>query len=70
MYEIEKYCNINIGGTANLLQIIANEENSIEKVIIASSRSIYGEGAYENKIGENSILPIEISKICRMATLM
>lgn len=52
MYEIEKYCNVNIIGTANLLQIIANEENSIEKVIIASSRSIYGEGAYENETGE------------------
>jgi len=46
MYEISKYSEVNIGGTANMLDILANEKNSIEKIILASSRAIYGEGKY------------------------
>jgi len=46
MYEIEKYTNINIGGTALLLDVLTNTKHKIEKVIIASSRAIYGEGKY------------------------
>lgn len=46
MYEIYKYCNTNIGGTAILLDILANEKHSIKKVIVAESRAIYGEGTY------------------------
>ncbi|MBE9585160.1 NAD-dependent epimerase/dehydratase family protein [Mucilaginibacter sp. JRF] len=49
MYQIEQYVNINIAGTAILLDILANEANSITKVVIASSRSIYGEGRYLSK---------------------
>lgn len=48
MYEIEKYSTVNIGGTAILFDILANDKNhSVEKIVIASSRSIYGEGKYE-----------------------
>lgn len=47
MYEIERYTNTNINGTALLLDILANSRNHrIEKMIVASSRSIYGEGKY------------------------
>ncbi len=46
MYEIEKYTNVNIGGTSIMLDILANTQHSIQKIIIASSRSIYGEGKY------------------------
>ena len=47
MYEIEKYCSTNIGGTAILLDILANKKTSVKKVIVAESRAIYGEGKYE-----------------------
>lgn len=47
MYEIYKYCNTNIGGTAILLDILANEKHTIQKVIVAESRAIYGEGMYK-----------------------
>lgn len=47
MYEIKKYVNINIGGTALMLDILTNEKHSIQKIIVASSRAIYGEGKYE-----------------------
>lgn len=46
MYEIEKYCGTNIGGTALLLDILANGKTPVKKVIVAESRAIYGEGAY------------------------
>lgn len=46
MYEIEKYTTVNVGGTAIMLDLLANNSHSVKKVIIASSRSIYGEGKY------------------------
>ncbi len=46
MYEIEKYTDVNIKGTSIFLDILANEPHSIKKMIIASSRAIYGEGKY------------------------
>jgi len=46
MYEINKYTEVNILGTANLLDILANENHRVEKLIIASSMSVYGEGKY------------------------
>lgn len=47
MYEIEKYTDVNIKGTSIFLDILANEKHSVKKMIIASSRSIYGEGKYD-----------------------
>lgn len=47
MYEIEKYNNVNIGGTAILLDILTNTKHEVSKVVVASSRAIYGEGRYQ-----------------------
>lgn len=46
MYEIQKYSNTNIEGTAILLDILANSDHKVTKLIVASSRAIYGEGKY------------------------
>lgn len=46
MYEINKYTEVNILGTSNLLDILANENHRVKKLIIASSMSVYGEGKY------------------------
>ncbi len=46
MYEIKRYSDVNIGGTALMLDILTNDKHSIKKVIVASSRAIYGEGKY------------------------
>lgn len=46
MYEIHRYVEANTLGGANLLDILANEEHQVEKLIVASSMSIYGEGKY------------------------
>ena len=47
MYEINKYVEVNTLGTANLLDILVNEKHKVEKLIIASSMSVYGEGKYK-----------------------
>ena len=47
MYEVQKYVDVNINGTAIFLDYLVNEKHSVEKVIVASSRAIYGEGKYK-----------------------
>lgn len=49
MYEIEKYTDVNVKGTSIFLDILANETHSIKKIVVASSRAIYGEGKYTCK---------------------
>ncbi|MGB7330095.1 MAG: NAD-dependent epimerase/dehydratase family protein [Terriglobales bacterium] len=49
MYEISRYTQTNIGGTAALLNYLANHKHKVNKIILASSRSVYGEGAYRCK---------------------
>lgn len=46
MYEIEKYVETNIGGTALLLDILTNTKHNVRRVLVAESRAIYGEGKY------------------------
>lgn len=46
MYEIEKYVNTNIGGTALMLDILTNTKHNVKRVVVAESRAIYGEGKY------------------------
>ncbi|MEO5865335.1 MAG: NAD-dependent epimerase/dehydratase family protein [Nitrospiraceae bacterium] len=46
MYAIRHYADVNIGGTALLLDLIANEPFPVRKIVVASSRAVYGEGKY------------------------
>lgn len=46
MYEINRYVDVNVGGTARMLDYIVNIPNQIKKIVVASSRAIYGEGKY------------------------
>lgn len=49
MYQIEKYTEVNINGTAIMLDLLTNTKHTVSKVVVASSRAIYGEGKYESK---------------------
>lgn len=49
MYQVSKYVDVNIGGTGIMLDILANNKTQVKKVVIASSRAIYGEGKYLSK---------------------
>lgn len=46
MYEINRYTDVNIMGTSNLFDVMLKNELSIKKIILSSSRSVYGEGMY------------------------
>jgi len=46
MYEIVRYVRANTLGTAIFTELLAGGEFPLRKVIVASSMSIYGEGAY------------------------
>ena len=47
MYAIAHYSDVNIGGTTLLLDLIANQPFPVKKIVVASSRAVYGEGKYE-----------------------
>ena len=49
MYEVQKYVDVNVNGTALMLDLLVNGKYGVKKVIVASSRSIYGEGKYISK---------------------
>jgi len=46
MYQIERYIDANTNDTAILLDELVNVPNSVTKLVVASSMSIYGEGKY------------------------
>lgn len=46
MYEVDRYVRANDLGTAVLLESVIKRSSQIKKLIVASSMSIYGEGAY------------------------
>jgi dTDP-L-rhamnose 4-epimerase len=49
MYEIKEYTEVNNLGTAVLLEALI--KNPVEKLVVASSMSIYGEGLYKDSQG-------------------
>ena len=57
MYEIQKYVEVNIGGTALLLDILANTKHRVKKVVVAESRAIYGEGRYYSEELQDYVYP-------------
>lgn len=47
MYQIQNYVRDNTYATSVLLDVLANENHDLKKLVVASSMSIYGEGKYE-----------------------
>lgn len=61
MYEVARYNQVNSQGTALLLDVLANmRTRSVKRIVLTSSRAIYGEGAYVCKMcgnGERRVFP-------------
>jgi dTDP-L-rhamnose 4-epimerase len=51
MYQIADYTAVNTLGTGHLLQSLVDDRGSVEKLVVASSMSIYGEGRYARPDG-------------------
>src|SRR3954447_22135759 len=49
MYEIDEYTDVNSYGTAVLLQALL--DHPVQRLVVASSMSVYGEGLYEDANG-------------------
>ncbi len=45
-YEIAKYTDVNATGTANLLDVLANEKHTVKHILVPTSMTAYGEGLY------------------------
>jgi dTDP-L-rhamnose 4-epimerase len=58
MYEVEHYTDVNIGGTAKLLDLLSKENHNIRRIVVASSRAVYGEGRYRS-IEKGYIYPLQ-----------
>lgn len=54
MYQIADYTATNTLGTAYLLQEIVDRKLELERLVVASSMSIYGEGRYVSPEGEDA----------------
>lgn len=55
MYEIEHYTDVNNRGTAVLLEVLSS--SPVERLVVASSMSIYGEGLYADPDGRQFAPP-------------
>lgn len=55
MYQIDQYTSVNNLGTAILLQTLSRQP--VERLVVASSMSIYGEGLYRNSKGQIKTAP-------------
>lgn len=56
MYQISRYVSVNEMGTAALLEGLAKCQQRPKKFVLASSRSVYGEGAYHDSAQPDKIL--------------
>lgn len=50
MYRVHHYVDVNSLGAATLLDILANERHRVKRLVVASSMSLYGEGAYRCQV--------------------
>lgn len=57
MYEISRYMSVNTQGTAELLQAVLDTKSPVEKIVVASSMSIYGEGRYVSPVDGKAYAP-------------
>lgn len=55
MYEIGKYVQHNANGTAKLLELISRLNHKPRRIVLSSSRAVYGDGAYTD--GEKVYYP-------------
>lgn len=59
MYEVKEYMDVNSVGTSVLLEELI--QNPVDKLVVASSMSVYGEGLYEDSAGnriEGNMRPV------------
>lgn len=56
-YQVGRYTQVNALGTATLLDILVNEKTDVQRLLVASSMSIYGEGLYRRPSDGTVVAP-------------
>lgn len=56
MDEVARYCEINVTGTARLLEAVRKTVGALRRFVLASSRAVYGEGQYRD-LSNRRIVP-------------
>lgn len=59
LYRPQHYADVNVGGTALLLELLAERRESIKKLLIFTSMTSYGEGPYRRP-SDGSLLRVAI----------
>jgi dTDP-L-rhamnose 4-epimerase len=54
--QVSRYCDVNIGGTARLIEALRQGSAPPRRVVLAGSRAVYGEGAYRTS-GGSLVIP-------------
>lgn len=66
MYDVDRYSRVNIQATATLMELVQSRKDSIKKIVVASSRAIFGEGAYlcgtHGKVFPNTRMESDMNK--------
>jgi len=66
MYEVCRYQDVNLGGMAAVVDCIVNQPRlSVRKIVLASSRAVYGEGKY--RCSEHGIVYPEPRTLSRLS---
>ncbi len=62
MYDISNYTEVNVLGTAKMLEALSETRSKVKKIILASSRAVYGEGKYMCLKKERFLFPLQRSE--------
>jgi dTDP-L-rhamnose 4-epimerase len=57
MYQVRRYTDVNAMGMATLLEVLSANRGRLRKLLVASSMSIYGEGAYTCSTCHHNVAP-------------
>lgn len=57
MDEIQRYCEVNIQGTAILVEALTKHVPQLQQLILASSRAVYGEGPWKKTDSSPIVIP-------------
>lgn len=58
MYQVAKYNEVNTQATALMLDALGRVSHQVKRIVLSSSRSIYGEGAYVHPVTNQRIYPV------------
>ena len=59
LYRVHRYVDVNVGGTALLLELLAEREKPLQKLMILTSNTSYGEGLYR-RVSDGKLLRVKI----------